>query len=269
MAKQATIDDLARLANDCTEVLSRCCIGEAKLINRDIQCRALALSILSLRLESWKQHLPSLSSSRKQHQKSSGFEAEAVRHLVREILDDLYDAERRSFVQIAGGGAKRQDADESSSEAIAAQIRALTLQSRQTASDPSSAKSWFPTDQKHADRLIESLTEKTDSLVQLTFGQQYLESSRSDRVSPSSLDAVSAFWLGVAAANTAENSLRKELERYSAENVEGFSVIQDAKDAAAGATMLHQGHVYNEIQAEGNAKMVMGDQYGGSYILDQ
>jgi len=83
--------------------------------------------------------------------------------------------------------------------------------------------------------LIEDVTEYVDELVHLT------SAGGRQRSAPSSLDSsdpdiLSAFWLGIATASSADASLEKALARYAAENVAGFTVGNDSQSAGEPAT---------------------------------
>lgn len=235
--------DLRLLVDRCMDILARC----QPTAVQDTDGKALALSILLLRLQGRKPHLQTLEDA----------DVEAAQSIAKDILEDLLEAEQKASARSAE---QDMSLERTTGVAVLARhINSLALSPQRNSQDTS--QSWFPPNSKLASRLVEDLSEKIDALVQLT--------QRDERDhAPLRGDATSAFWLGIAAVSLADAQLRAELARYAADNIEGFEVTEVEGDRGAGLpATFHRGSTYSNISAAGRSKIIMGDSFG-KYVLD-
>lgn len=258
---------------------------------KELQICALKLSILQLRLLRWGESVGLADSESALADQAGTAESDAIT----KILDDIQAAFREA--ELIASRYRDHELLNDGDDQEAKSIEALTEKVRQLSSDRQRKLSlskrttrqatWFLRDRRRLDSLIAELTDNIDALANLvphfnddqkrqarTEAQQLAETPSKDIE-----NALSAPWLGVAVSSVDEDlgsSLKKEMppsvndrsSETTSVNSGGTYYFRGNTISYGDVAAQHNGNVYGNVIASGNARVHYGDMLGGKSIFD-
>lgn len=258
-----------------------------KDLGKEFQICALKLALLQLRLLRWRENIDFSDDELDARRAISDENKQTIESLLVSIKDTFRSADSISRRYAGKDIQDEQDQpDAESIEALTEQVR--TLSARKERNTPllrqsRSKATWFPGDRKKLNRLVESLTEYIDMLVELLPELKEVQRRQAlgeaseliDQSSTHDEDVLSAPWLGVAVSSVDQDMGASLKERSSAaeSQVPDSGRQQHSKTYARGITHQYGDvgarHQYSTNVGDSRAKVHYGDRYGGRSVFDE